>query len=212
MACAPRAGPAVALIVAVAAMQSGCANRPAPPLPAGTTVTLLPDADGRVGVVMLTAGGATQTLDAAYSSATVAQPGALPSASHPGSADAVQAAHAALLQAEPSAPRNFTLHFLLDRTVLTDASKAQLADVLRTARERKPTEITVYGHADGSGSDARNLKLSAERARVVVDLLRAHDPGLGPVELQFFGDKAPLVPAPPGAPEPRNRRVEIQIL
>ncbi len=79
-------------------------------------------------------------------------------------------------------------------------------------RDRKPTEITVFGHADSSGSDERNLKLSADRARLVADMLRAHDPDVGPIKIQFFGDKAPLVPSPPGVPEPRNRRAEIVIL
>ena len=216
----PDAGWAARLMAATVALAltvtvSGCASPPPAPKPT-TTVTLLPDATGAVGVVRLTAGGVTQQLDVAYSSSAVARTsaGAVPVPSPPaaGRIDAVQAAHAALLQAEPSPPRSFTLYFLLDKTVLTEASKAQLPEVLRVARERKPTEISVFGHADSSGTDARNLSLSAERARLVAELLRAHDPELEPATVQFFGDKAPLVPAAPGAAEPRNRRAEIQIL
>ncbi len=190
---------------------TGCASPPAP-RPPTTTVTLLPDSDGHVGVIWLTAGGATQQLDRAFSSTAAAGVGTAPSAALSGSTEAVQAAYADLLRAEPSAPRSFTLYFLFDKTVLTDASRAQLAEVLRTAHERKPTEITVFGHADSAGSDARNLKLSADRAHAVAEVLRAHDPDLGTVEVRFFGDKAPLVPTAPGVPEPRNRRAEIQIL
>jgi len=42
-------------------------------------------------------------------------------------------------------------------------------------------------------------------------LLKKIDPDL-PVEVQYFGDRVPLVPTPPGVPEPRNRRAEIFIL
>jgi outer membrane protein OmpA-like peptidoglycan-associated protein len=84
--------------------------------------------------------------------------------------------------------------------------------MLRVARERKPTEIAVYGHADASGSEERNTKLSAERARVVADLLRKSDPSLDNIQVQFFGDREPLVPSEGRAPEPRNRRAEVVIL
>lgn len=208
-----------ALALTLAVTLAGCASSPSPPTPAPThttTVTLLPDVNGAVGVVRLTAGGVTQQLDVAYSSTSVAEgvAGAVsaPSPPAPGSLDAVRAAHAALLQAEPSPPRSFTLYFLLDKSALTEASKAQLPEILRVARERKPTEIAVFGHADSSGSDARNLSLSAERARAVADLLRSHDLELAPTTVQFFGDKSPLVPTAPGIAEPRNRRAEIQIL
>ncbi|MEO5732901.1 MAG: OmpA family protein [Rubrivivax sp.] len=207
---------AATVALALSVTLAGCASPPPPAPKPTTTVTLLPDADGVVGVVRLTAGGVTQQLDVAYSSTAVTGSGAAmvsaPSRPATGSIDAVRAEHAALLQAEPSPPRSFTLYFLLDRTVLTEASKAQLPEVLRVARERKPTEITVFGHADSSGTGARNLSLSAERARVVADLLRSHDAELEPTTVQFFGDKSPLVPTAPGAAEPRNRRAEIQIL
>lgn len=216
----PEAGRTVLLMIATVAVAmtvtlAGCASPPPVPKPT-TTLTLLPDSNGAVGVVRLTAGGVTQQLDVAYSSTAVtgAAAGAVsvPSPPAAGSIDAVQASHAALLLAQPSPPRNFTLYFLLDKTVLTEASKAQLLEVLRVARERKPTEIAVFGHTDSSGTDVRNLNLSAERARMVADVLRVYDPELKPTTVQFFGDKAPLVPAAHGAAEPRNRRVEIQIL
>ena len=104
------------------------------------------------------------------------------------------------------------LNFLLDRTVLTDESKSLLPVVLETMRARKPTEITVFGHADASGSEERNFKLSAERAKFVADLLRKHDPTLDKIDVQSFGDKVPLVPSDTRAAEPRNRRAEIVIL
>jgi outer membrane protein OmpA-like peptidoglycan-associated protein len=94
---------------------------------------------------------------------------------------------------------------------LTPDSKKMLPEVMQVVRERSPTELTVFGYADSSGTAAYNLALSAERARAVARLLMQIDPKM-PIDVRYFGDKAPLVPSPPGVPEPRNRRAEIVVL
>jgi outer membrane protein OmpA-like peptidoglycan-associated protein len=103
------------------------------------------------------------------------------------------------------------LNFLFDSMELTPASRKMLPEVLQVVRQRSPTEITVFGYTDSVGTDSYNLALSAQRARAVARLLRKIDPDM-PIDVQYFGDKAPLVPTPRGVPEPRNRRAEIVIL
>jgi len=120
--------------------------------------------------------------------------------------------HRELLKAQPSRPATFTLNFLLDKAVLTDESKALLPAMLEAVRSRKPTEITIFGHADASGSEARSFQLATERAKVVADLLYKHDPALDKIEIQSFGDKMPLVPSKARAAEPRNRGAEVMVL
>ncbi len=119
--------------------------------------------------------------------------------------------HRALLAAQPTPPRTFMLNFLFDSMELTPESKTMLPEVIQVVRDRSPTEITVYGYADSSGTADYNLALSAERARAVARLLEQIDKRL-PIEVKYFGDKVPLVPTPPGVREPRNRRAEIVIL
>ena len=201
-----------AAVSLVCAAVAGCAA--APPLASQpkTTVILMPDADGKVGSVSVSTDAGSQTIDEAFEQSTVDAATTLPSAVAPLGRDAVEAAHPDLLKAMPSKPAVFVLNFLLDKTVLTDESNAMLAAVIEAARERKPTEITVFGHADASGTPERNLKLSAERARHVADLLMKSDPALDRIEVQFFGDTAPLVPTAAGVREPRNRRAEVMIL
>jgi outer membrane protein OmpA-like peptidoglycan-associated protein len=87
-----------------------------------------------------------------------------------------------------------------------------LPELFATVRRRKPTEISIFGHTDTTGSEQLNLQLSAERAKIIEQILRQHDPELDDVELKYFGDKKPLVPTAQGVPEPRNRRVEIVVL
>ena len=100
----------------------------------------------------------------------------------------------------------------MNSTTLTVESSAALPAIFETVRERKPTEISIFGHTDAIGSEERNIKLSAERARAVEVILRKRDPDLGRIDVQFFGSQEPMIPMPPRAAEPRNRRAEIVIL
>jgi len=187
------------------ALLGGCASPPQ------THVVLMPDEDGHVGAVSVTSPGGRQAIDQGYAEVTVAQPGQAPTPAQPVNQTAFEQQHRQILAAQPSPPRTFTLNFLSDSMELTPQSKALLPEVLETARQRMPTEISVFGHADASGTAAYNLDLSAQRARKVAALLQRLDPRLV-VNVDFFGDKVPLVPSRPGKSEPRNRRVEILIL
>ena len=190
----------------LALLLAGCASTGA----GRSSVILMPDEDGHVGAVSVTSAGGTQALASAFSEVTVAGAAASPVPPAARGQAAVEKAYAELLRAQPSRPRSFTLNFVLDSTTLTDESKALLPEVLRIARERAPTEIGVFGHADASGTERHNTRLSADRARMVAALLRKADPGMGDIDVQWFGDRQPLVRS--DAREPRNRRVEIQIL
>jgi len=189
------------VLLAVGAVLSGCAT---------TRVTLLPDHSGHVGAVTVSNAQGQQRIDQAFNTVAVEQSSA-PGAPRAIDRQAFETAHRALLDAQPSPPRSFELNFLFDSMELTQDSKKMLPEVLQVVRERSPTEITVFGYADSSGTAAYNLALSAERAEAVARLLKQIDPKL-PMEVRYFGDKAPLVPSPRGVPEPRNRRAEIVIL
>ncbi len=185
----------------------GCAL---PHGPTRTTVILLPDEDGNVGAVSVSNAQGTQRLSQAYTGTTVDARTPTPTASLALNRDAVDAKYASLLKAQPPQPVTVTLYFQIDKTALTEESRAAIPVLLEAARARKPTEIVIFGHADSSGTEARNMQLSAERAKIVADLLRKHDPDVGKIELQSFGDKMPALPSR-GA-EPRNRRAEVMIL
>lgn len=191
------------VLLAVGGMLSGCA---APQ----TRVTLLPDQSGHVGAVTVSDAQGQQRIDQAFNTVVVAQSSA-PGAPRAVDRQAFEKAHRALLDAQPTPSRSFVLNFLFDSMELTPASRKMLPEVLHVVRERIPTEVTVFGYADSSGTAAYNMALSAQRARAVARLLKQIDPEL-PIDVRYFGDKAPLVPTPPGVPEPRNRRAEIVIL
>ncbi len=177
-----------------------------------TTVILLPDEDGHVGKVFVSTEEGSQTIDQAYNYARVDQQNPQPTVPRAMGEAAVGADFHALISAQPSKPVTFILYFTLDSTELTEESKAQLPQLFKVLIERKPTEVSIFGYTDALGSEARNVRLSAARARAVHDILLRHDPDVGRVNAQYFGAKDPLVPARPNTPEPRNRRAEIVIL
>ncbi len=193
------------LAVLLAAALAGCA---AP----RTTVVLLPDEDGHVGAVSVSGAGGSRQLEQAFSTTTVEAKGAGPSAAGALQPEALQATYQQLMSAQPTKPKVFVLYFALGKTDLTPESKALLPTVLATARARKPTEISVFGHADSIGSDQVNARLSAERAELVARLLKASDPSVGRIEVRWFGSKAPSQPIDPRGAQPKNRRAEVMIL
>lgn len=177
---------------------------------AATRVTLLPDHAGHVGAVTVSNAQGRQRIDQAFNTVEVKQSSA-PGTPRDVGREAFEKAHRAMLDAQPTPPRSFMLNFLFNSMELTSESKKMLPEVIQVVRDRRPTEITVFGYADSTGTAAYNLALSAERARTVAHLLSQIDPRL-PIEVKYFGDKMPLVPSPAGVPEPRNRRAEIVIL
>lgn len=201
-----------ALMLAMVAtlVVSGCATPP-PPKPR-TTLVLLPDDDGHVGSASLSTSQGQQMLTEAFSATSTTDARQMPSGAVSMGRSSVDARFAPLLAAQPSPPRSITLHFLLDRAVLTEASKAQLPELLRVARERKPTVISIFGHADASGTREYNLRLSQERAQAVARWLRQSDPTLDKLDVRAFGSAEPISEPGVRPTDPRNRRVEVQIL
>ena len=201
------------LAVLACACTVGCATPPASraPLAPRTTVILLPDADGQVGAVVVDTAAGSRRLDQAYTAATADAAASGPPGVRDMGRETVTTAYAELLKAQPPAPASFVLTFLFDRTALTESSKALLPAVFAALRARKPTEVAIFGHADASGSEERNFKLSAERAWFVADLLRKQDPSLERIDIQAFGDAMPVVPSQGRVADPRNRRAEIVI-
>ena len=86
----------------------------------------------------------------------------------------------------------------------------QVALVLKAHAEIK--KLSVEGHTDDQGDDARNLDLSRRRAASVVRFLV--DKGVDEARLvsEGFGETQPLAPNKTRAGREKNRRVELRIV
>ena len=72
-----------------------------------------------------------------------------------------------------------------------------------------PAKVVLAGHADRSGPEPYNERLSEQRARNVAQALTQRGIAEETLDVQWFGELQPRVPTPDGVREPRNRRVEV---
>lgn len=109
----------------------------------------------------------------------------------------------------PEAPRNYLVFFDWDKADITADARAIITAAAANAKTMTVTRIETTGHADRSGTDAYNLRLSKRRADAVkAELARLGIPSKE-IVVRWKGEREPLVQTPDGVREPQNRRVEI---
>ncbi len=105
--------------------------------------------------------------------------------------------------------RSYLVFFDWDRADLTDRARQIVAEAAKAATRVQVTRIEVAGHADRTGSDGYNMRLSLRRAQAVsAELVRLGVPR-GSITTQGFGERNLAVQTADGVREPQNRRVEI---
>ncbi|HVJ55937.1 MAG TPA: OmpA family protein [Aliidongia sp.] len=176
----------------------------------GNVVVLLPDENGAVGKVTVQQAGGTATLDQPLE-AVETKPGEKPGAPFQAKQDQVSESFAGALAGTPRQPQDFILYFVTGRTDLTQASRTDLDAAIAAAKSTPNIDVSVTGHADATGAEAENVKLSLRRAEIVRDALVKAGVPADVIELAYHGSNNPRVPQRQGVSEPRNRRVEITI-
>jgi outer membrane protein OmpA-like peptidoglycan-associated protein len=178
-------------------------------LPANVVV-LVPDENGTIGKVAVHKGGNTTELDRPFAAVNAGSETSVREVFTAKRAD-VESAFAGALAAAPRAPVVYILYFRSESAEVDAKSRGDLLAAEATARKLSDIDVSVVGHADATGSDAYNEALSLHRAETVRDALVAAGIPAGVIEIAYYGASDPLVPAPRGVHEPRNRRVEITI-
>jgi outer membrane protein OmpA-like peptidoglycan-associated protein len=191
-------------VLLVLLVVSGCAT-------VKETVVLVPDADGKVGQVIVATKGGTQTLKAPNTMVEVTGTGKSPSGPAKIDQSRIDSLFSDSIKALPPEPVSFLLYFLHDSTELTDESKSFIPDILSLVNTRSFYEISIIGHTDTTGSDEYNLTLSSDRSKAVRDILLSHGIRFGQMELRYYGKRDPVVPTGDNVREPRNRRVEVVV-
>ena len=107
------------------------------------------------------------------------------------------------------APRPFVVFFDWNSSALTPEGRNVLQAAAQSAKQNRVTRIELTGHADRSGPDAYNLRLSQRRADVVKAELARQGIAANQISTIAKGESQPLVPTADGVREPQNRRVEI---
>jgi OOP family OmpA-OmpF porin len=109
----------------------------------------------------------------------------------------------------PAVANTYMVFFDFNKSNLTAEAKSILAAVAAEYKKGKSVRVNVAGHADRSGSDKYNVKLSAARAATVkAELARLGVSAKG-IATKADGESQPLVPTADGVREAQNRRAEI---
>ncbi len=177
---------------------------------ARTQVVLLPDQDGKVGVVEVSGRG-SKTLDQPYQTTQTARVAGILTPARTLDEYQVKTDFKEAMAAEPVKPANFVFYFTSGSAELTSASFRLIPKVLEAIRVRNSTDIIISGHTDTVGTDDYNRKLSLRRAKSVEKILLSKGIYEEAIEVTYHGKGNPLIPTGQGVDEPRNRRVEVTV-
>lgn len=106
-------------------------------------------------------------------------------------------------------PETYVVFFAFDKSDISPVAAQVLDRAIADYRATGMTRIVVEGHADRSGKDAYNQKLSERRADAVAAYLASKGIGAGSIQKAGFGETRPRVPTADGARNDENRRAEI---
>lgn len=104
------------------------------------------------------------------------------------------------------------VHFVSDKTYLTDYSKSNVDKLLKTLNSDKELKVNIFGYTDNVGPDDYNIKLSEKRVETVIEYLISK--GISEdriIHQQAFGKAKPVATNDTEEGRLRNRRVEFEI-
>lgn len=101
------------------------------------------------------------------------------------------------------------MFFAFDRAEVSPVAAQVLDRAIADFRSTGMTNIVIEGHADRSGSDAYNQRLSQRRAESVAAYLRSKGIGQNAIQTAAFGESRPRVPTADGVRNDENRRAEL---
>jgi OOP family OmpA-OmpF porin len=125
----------------------------------------------------------------------------------------------AKIEVAPAAPppaaagrsQTFAVYFDFNKSTLTDAGKAEVNRAVAHARAINAQFVVLEGHADRSGANPYNMRLSQARVATVKQAIQASG-----VNVQFRdsaeGEARPPVPTADGVREQRNRVVIVRVV
>ena len=101
--------------------------------------------------------------------------------------------------------------FDVDSSQLRPRAKTTLEEIAEVFREYPDTNLRVEGHADSTGSDAYNQRLSDRRAESVSSYLERQGVSGARIDAIGFGENEPRASNATADGRQLNRRVEIRI-
>lgn len=101
--------------------------------------------------------------------------------------------------------------FDVNKSNLKDATRRQLTEFAQTLEKYPDTDVLIEGHADASGPDDYNLKLSKERADAVASYLKTAGVKGARLDEKGYGESQPVADNSTETGRAKNRRVDIAV-
>jgi outer membrane protein OmpA-like peptidoglycan-associated protein len=95
---------------------------------------------------------------------------------------------------------------------LQDVSLIEINKLLQLLTENPTLKVQVNGYTDNVGKPADNLKLSANRAKAVVDFLVSKGINISRLAFKGFGETKPIADNKTEAGRALNRRTEFVVV
>jgi OOP family OmpA-OmpF porin len=122
--------------------------------------------------------------------------------------------------AEPAKPQptaampgtSYVVYFGFNSAKLEGDALQVIREAAQTFKSEKAERADLAGHADRSGGQAFNDRLSSLRAEAVGEALMKQGIPESAITISAFGESDLAVATPDGAKEPRNRRVTIRLI
>lgn len=176
-----------------------------------TVVVLVPDPEGKVGEVEVSTEGGETILSQAGESTEATSKTSPPSGAAVLDQDEIKEIFASALENEPIPPKRYILYFHFDSAKLSPDAVNEVPKIYLEVKNRPICEVGVIGHSDRTGDSNYNRTLSLRRADAVAALLVNQGVPRDCLTIRYYGESDPLIPTPDGVPEPRNRRVEVEV-
>lgn len=115
-------------------------------------------------------------------------------------------------QVEPKAgspTSSYTIYFDFDKSTIRSNEKENLDRIAREIQRSNPSEVTVSGYTDRSGTSEYNQRLSERRTQAVVQALAAYGINVKVADQMSYGETNSAVPGADGLRMQENRRVVI---
>lgn len=101
--------------------------------------------------------------------------------------------------------------FDVNKYDLKPQTERDLTEFAQTLNKYEDTDIIIEGHADATGSDALNSKLSRRRAEEVARFLQKQGVRSSRVDEKGYGESQPIASNDNESGRQKNRRVEIAV-
>jgi len=103
------------------------------------------------------------------------------------------------------------LLFDVDKYNLRSATRQNLDQLAETLKKYDDTNVLIEGHADHTGSDKHNERLSRQRAETVSKYLRTKGVPANRITEKGYGESQPIADNSSESGRQQNRRVEVAI-